>query len=213
MAMASAKPEYKQEGKFTFPRERQWHSELMSPHLHNYPTGLNKGKVFLVNDTFVRVDGVDYISIRSEIGKYRWIEVGTGFTTHHLVTPKCEGYVFAPAVRWSNQGHGNGIMSRCMEEDELVEARQDHVFLRNVRHTVPQDKNPTLWVEYRHSDNEFGESYAAQKLLAFNRVLHRKRQALADKMHAEGKYDYEHIMNATFDPKKHTLKGAHFEAA
>lgn len=176
---------------------------------YKFPENPAKGKVFLVNDTYIRVDGVDFVNIRADVGKYRVIEINTGYGMNRLITPKCEGYVFAPVSRWMRDGVATAepLMSRCMTGKELLDAEKDHVFLRNVRYyKVPMDY--TLWVEYSHAKDDFLDSFAKQRLMAFNRVLRKKREEENLRRHEKGeKYDYEDLMNSTYDPKKHTLKG------
>ena len=177
----------------------------------HWPRDLRKGKVFLVNETFVRVDGVDYVNLRSEVGRYKWLEINTSMGATNLVTPKCEGYVFAPIPRWFSTS-SEYLMNRCMTGAELREAQQDHIFLRNVRpYRWEHDRNPYLWIEYSHDRDSFLDSNSADKLMAFNRALHKKRQQEHLRRTANGeKYDYADLINSTFDPKKHTLRGPQF---
>lgn len=173
-----------------------------------WPEDLPKGKNFLVNETYVRVDGIDWFMIKSNVGKYMPIEITSGVKFHSMIqTPVCEGYVFAPNARHYVQHAGaQHLMYRCMRGEEIEAAKKDAVFLKNsFTHNAFPEK--AIWAEYRHSTNDFGETDANLKLQAFNRALHKKRVAENLKRHNEGKkYDYEKLMNSTYDPKKHTLK-------
>lgn len=86
-----------------------------------------KGKYFLVNDTFVRVDNADWINIQANVGHMRSIFVTTGNAKTQINRPICEGYVVTPGktVLWHP-----AVNKRCMTEAELREAREDHYFLR-----------------------------------------------------------------------------------
>lgn len=172
--------------------------------------GQSKGRYFLVNETFVRVDDSDYVNIRSFVGKYKQIEVNTGWGMTRVITPKCEGYVFRPLPRWyvEYSATSGPMAPRCMTEEELNEAAKDHIFLRNVRHFTTSERKDKLWIEYYHSTGDFGDSYARQKLLAFNRALNKKREAENLARHERGEpYDYADLINSTYDPKQHTLRG------
>jgi hypothetical protein len=176
--------------------------------MFNWPKNLPKGKNFLVNDTFIRVDNVNYVNIRSSVGKYKPIEINTGIGTHLITTPVCEGYVMTPMPRWLVGAFGSQKMAqRCMNQADLNEAEKDHIFLRNVEHFYQNDEN-RLWIEMYQKTGDWGDSYGSHRLVAFNRVLHKKREEENLKRHAEGKpYDYVDLINSTFDPDKHTLKG------
>ena len=86
-----------------------------------------KGKYFLVNDTYVRVDGHDWINLYANIGKLRAIRVATAMGKHQIHRPFCEGYVVDS--EWLPY-HKERFKHRCMDESELKEARSDSYFLR-----------------------------------------------------------------------------------
>ena len=173
-----------------------------------WPEDLPKGKNFLINDTYIRIDGVDWFNVKSNVGKYKPIEIHTGVKYRNLLpTPVCEGYVFAPnARRFIESSTAPHLMYRCMRGEELEAAKKDAIFLKE-SYSFYQYPERSIWAEYRHSTNDFGETDGNLKLQAFNRALHKKRVAENLKRHAAGKkYDYEDLMNSTYDPKKHTLK-------
>ncbi|KAI1298749.1 hypothetical protein HDE_04036 [Halotydeus destructor] len=131
----------------------------------------SKGKNFLVNDTFVRVDGVDWLNIQAHVGRLKPLHITTGNGVDRIEYPFCEGYVVSES--WDRILRPT-LSHRCMNEKELVEARKDHHFVRQQRFLFD-----TLWIEYSHKKDSFGETYANAHLQAFNAALHEKRQKIA----------------------------------
>jgi len=150
-----------------------------------------KGKYFLVNDTFVRVDGSDWVNIQANIGHFRSIEVTTGAIKALIHRPFCEGYVISPGLTtiWHPK-----VNKRCMSEKELQEAREDHYFLRQSSFL-----QKSLWLEYWHSTGTFGQTHSDKHIQAFNEALHEKRQQYR-KDHP--KATQEEILKATYDQAK-----------
>lgn len=92
---------------------------------------VKKGKNFLVNDTYIRYDGVNWLNIQANVGRTKPIQFTTGRTMALIQRPQmCEGWVLKEDD--SNFIRIN-VTKRCMTEGELHEARNDHYFLRKNR--------------------------------------------------------------------------------
>lgn len=166
-----------------------------------WPKNASKGKTFLLNETFIRVDGVDWVGIRAWKGRMRAIYVTSGHGEQTIHTPLCQGYVLAPIVDYLRRPT-KPFRVRCMNGQDLREAEKDHYYVRNI---ISKDETSfgiggLLWVEYRHSTKSLGETNAAAHLAAFNKALWEKRKDYALK---NPDYDYETLINETYkyDPK------------
>ena len=154
-----------------------------------------------MNETFIRVDGVDWVSVRAWKGRLRAIHIHSGHGEHSIQTPLCQGYVLAP-----HQQHlrlpTRPFRVRCMNGQDLREAEEDHYYVRNIMDKDQSSKGMggLMWVEYRHSTGSLGETNAAAHLAAFNKALWEKRKAYAEK---NPSWDYESLINQTYkyDPK------------
>ena len=160
-----------------------------------------KGKTFLVNETFVRIDGVDWVSIRAWKGRKRAINVTSGHGEMAIHTPLCQGYVMAP-MNEEFRRPNRPFRVRCMNGQDLREAEEDHYYVRNIlnKDETGRGMGGLLWVEYRHSTGSLGETNAATHLNAFNQAMWEKRKEYAKK---NPNWDYETMMNDTYkyDPK------------
>lgn len=170
-----------------------------------WPKDLPKGKPFLINDTYVRVDGIDYVMVQALQGKFEPIDIFTPVGTTFIQTPKCEGYVYAPVPRWireSQQDGEQGLRHRCMTQEELNEADADHILVRNMRMYGSGPAN-FLQADYYNFSKQDGANDAHIRLIAFNKALHKKRVELARKQ--GDKYDWEKLIKSTYKPGWFTL--------
>lgn len=164
------------------------------------PVG-KKGKNLLINDTFIRVDGVNWVAVRSNIGQYMPIEVITAHDEVTIQTPKCEGYVLHPMPRWIKSW--NPLHLRCMTPREVKEAEKDHELVRWLPQRMGNVGFETLKGEWYNTPEHNGDNETNLRTQAFNRVLHRKREELARKW-GNG-YDWEKLITSTFKDQYFTL--------
>src|SRR5690349_20315653 len=115
----------------------------------NHP--IKKGKNFLVNDTFVRFDGVNWLNLQANVGRTKPIHIFTGRSQALIQRPiMCEGWVMKED---DNEFTRVKVHKRCMTESELNEARNDHYLLRKNRFN-----QQCLWLEYYHDKDSLGET-------------------------------------------------------
>jgi hypothetical protein len=169
-----------------------------------WPKNLPKGKPFLINDTYVRVDGVDYVMVQALQGKFEPIDIMTPVGGDFIQTPKCEGYVFAPLPRWMfhTQGNSSPFRRRCMTQGELNEAEQDHTLVRDMRMEF-SGYYKFLQADHYNMTRQDGSNDAHLRLTAFNRALHKKRVQLAREM--GDNYDWQKLIKSTYGKGWFTL--------
>lgn len=165
-----------------------------------------KGKTVLVNDTFVRVDDIPSYALFAKYGERHPIMITSSMGKTGLAMNACQGHVVAPDYDY-NHAFLPGtkrptyyLRSRCMTEDELVEARKDHIFARS--HSASWEAIKETSVEIVNvpgKEVEQGIMDGDLRLRAFNKALHKRRQEIAAKMAERGlKWDFDKFFNATY---------------